>query len=136
MAYESPIRLVTEIENKIIEDQREGVYKAVLAYKIDISKDELFKLLYGDRKQYEKGFADGYAKGTADANAAQAEAAKQTIEKFRDYQIEWLTAHHDIEFCEEEENEIISFLKDTAAFAIRFGIDEMDEPEDEPEAEP
>lgn len=73
MAYESPIRLVTEIENKIIEDQKEGVYKAVLAYKIDISKDELFKLLYGDRKQYEKGFSDGYAKGTADA-AAQAEA--------------------------------------------------------------
>ena len=60
MAYESPIRLVTEIENKIIEDQTEGVYKAVLAYKIDISKDELFKLLYGDRKQYEKGFEDGW----------------------------------------------------------------------------
>ncbi len=73
MAYESPIRLVTEIENKIIEDEKEGVYKAVLAYKIDISKDELFKLLHGDRQQYEKGFSDGYAKGTADA-AAQAEA--------------------------------------------------------------
>lgn len=73
MAYESPIRLITELENKIIEDQKEGIYKAVLSYRIDISKDELFKLLYGDRKQYEKGFADGYAKGTAGA-AAQAEA--------------------------------------------------------------
>ena len=61
MAYESPIRLVTEIENKIIEDQKEGVYKAVLAYKIDISKDELFQLLYGDRKQYDKGYSDGRA---------------------------------------------------------------------------
>ena len=73
MAYESPIRLVTEIENKIIEDQERNVYRAVVSYGIDISKDELFKLLYGDRKQYEKGFADGYAKGTADT-AAQAEA--------------------------------------------------------------
>ena len=73
MAYESPIRLATEIENKIIEDQKEGVYKAVLTYKIDISKDEMFKLLCGDRKQYEKGFSDGYAKGITDA-AAEAEA--------------------------------------------------------------
>lgn len=61
MAYESPIRLVTEIENKIIEDQTEGIYKAVLSYRIDISKDELFKLLYGDRKQYDKGYSDGRA---------------------------------------------------------------------------
>lgn len=60
MAYESPIRLITELENKIIEDQREGIYKAVLSYQIDIGKDELFKLLYGDRKQYEKGFEDGW----------------------------------------------------------------------------
>ena len=64
MAYESPIRLVTEIENKIIEDQREGIYKAVLSYQIDISKDELFQLLYGDRKQYEKGYSDGRADAT------------------------------------------------------------------------
>lgn len=83
MAYESPIRLVTEIENKIIEDQKEGVYKVVLAYKIDISKDELFRLLHGDRQQYEKGFSDGYAKGIADA-AAQAEAIPiEWIEKQR-----------------------------------------------------
>ena len=36
------------------------------------------------------------------------------IRRFRDYQIEWLTAHNDIEFCEEEEKLIIGFLKDTA----------------------
>ena len=59
MAYESPIRLITELENKIIEHQEEGIYKAVLSYRIDISKDELFQLLYGDRKQYEKGYEDG-----------------------------------------------------------------------------
>ena len=89
MAYESPIQLVTEIENKIIEDEKEGVYKAVLAYKIDISKDELFKLLYGDRKQYDKGFADGYAKGTADAEPRRCEDCKHGTE----------TDYKDVYFC-------------------------------------
>lgn len=74
MSYESPIKLITDLNYKLIEDQERNIYKAVCSYGIDISKDELFKLLYKDRKQYEKGFADGYAKGTADANAAQAEA--------------------------------------------------------------
>lgn len=58
---------------------------------------------------------------------AEAEPIKQTIEKFRDYQIEWLTAHNDIEFCEQEENLIVRFLKDTAEYAIKFGIDEVEE---------
>lgn len=80
MAYESPIRLVTEIENKIIEDQERNIYRAVVSYGIDIGKDELFKLLYGDRKQYEKGFADGYAKGTADAEPRRCEDCKHGIE--------------------------------------------------------
>lgn len=57
---------------------------------------------------------------------SEAEPIKQTIEKFRDYQIEWLTAHNDIEFCEEEENLIIRFLKDTAECAIKLGIDEVE----------
>lgn len=57
----------------------------------------------------------------------EAEPVKQTIEKFRDYQIEWLTAHNDIEFCEEEENLIIRFLKDTAECAIKLGMDEVEE---------
>lgn len=41
------------------------------------------------------------------------------IRRFRDYQIEWLTAHNDIEFCEEEEKLIIEFLKDTAESFMR-----------------
>ena len=41
------------------------------------------------------------------------------IRRFRDYQIEWLTAHNDIEFCEEEEKLIIGFLKDTAESFMR-----------------
>ena len=41
------------------------------------------------------------------------------ISRFRDYQIEWLTAHNDIEFCEEEEKLIVGFLKDTAESFMR-----------------
>ncbi len=41
------------------------------------------------------------------------------ISRFRDYQIEWLTSHNDIEFCEEEEKLIIGFLKDTAESFMR-----------------
>jgi len=41
------------------------------------------------------------------------------ISRFRDYQIEWLTAHNDIEFCEEEEKLVIGFLKDTAESFMR-----------------
>lgn len=41
------------------------------------------------------------------------------ISRFRDYQIEWLTAHNDIEFCEEEEKLLIGFLKDTAECFVR-----------------
>ena len=41
------------------------------------------------------------------------------ISRFRDYQIEWLTSHNDIEFCEEEEKLIIGFLKDTAECFVR-----------------
>lgn len=61
MSYESPIKLVTDMSYKIIEDQEQNIYKAVCSYGIDISKDELFKLLYDDRKQYDKGYSDGYA---------------------------------------------------------------------------
>ena len=62
MSYESPIKLITDLSYKIIEDQERNIYKAVFSYGIDISKDELFKLLYDDRKQYDKGHSDGYAK--------------------------------------------------------------------------
>lgn len=61
MSYESPIKLITDLNYKIIEDQERNIYKAVCSYGIDISKDELFRLLYDDRKQYEKGYADGRA---------------------------------------------------------------------------
>ena len=66
MSYEGPIKLITDLNYKIIEDQERNIYKAVCSYGIDISKDELFKLLYDDRKQYDKGYSDGYAKAKED----------------------------------------------------------------------
>lgn len=61
MSYESPIKLITDLNYKLIEDQERNIVKAVCSYGIDISKDELFKLLYDDRKQYDKGYVDGIA---------------------------------------------------------------------------
>lgn len=62
MSYESPIKIITDLNYKIIEDQQKNIVKAIRSYGIDISKDELFKLLYDDRKQYDKGYSDGYTK--------------------------------------------------------------------------
>ena len=50
------------------------------------------------------------------------------ISRFRDYQIEWLTSHNDIEFCEEEEKMIIGFLKDTAESFMRENQSAQPEP--------
>lgn len=80
MAYESPIKM---IYNDIKTRYENGVVKAVQAYDIKVDKAELLKALEYDRAQYDKGFMDGYAKGTADA-AAQAEAIPlEWIEKQR-----------------------------------------------------
>ena len=61
MSYQSPIKLITDLNYKLIEDQERNIVKAVCSYGIDISKDELLKLLYDDRKQYDKGYSDGRA---------------------------------------------------------------------------
>lgn len=55
-SYESPIQVAyREIQNAFDND----VLKAVLSYGISVDKDELIRALQYDRKQYEKGFADG-----------------------------------------------------------------------------
>ena len=61
MSYESPIRLITdEYALRLIEDEERNIIKAVANYGINIDKDELVKLINNDRKQYEKGYADGW----------------------------------------------------------------------------
>lgn len=42
------------------------------------------------------------------------ERKKDTIQKFHDYQVEWLKSHYDIEFEPQLEEMIIRFLHDTA----------------------
>lgn len=58
--YNSPIELlVTEIQNQIVKQQDEEIYKAVLHYIPNVDKEELLRALQYDRQQYEKGYADG-----------------------------------------------------------------------------
>lgn len=60
--YKSPIELlVTDIQDQIVKQQDEEVYKAVLHYVPNVDKEELIRALRYDRQQYEKGYLDGKA---------------------------------------------------------------------------
>lgn len=65
--YESPIELlVTHTYDRVVEQQEEGIYKAVLHFVPNVNEGELLRALQYDRDQYQKGYADG----KADAEAA------------------------------------------------------------------
>ena len=65
--YKPPIELlVTDIQNQIIKQQDEEIYKAVLHFVPNVDKDELLRALKHDRYQYEKGYADGKRDATAE----------------------------------------------------------------------
>lgn len=54
--YESPIKIIYgQMQSQIEGD----TFKAVQSYGIDVDKEELIRALQYDRKQYEKGYADG-----------------------------------------------------------------------------
>ena len=54
--YESPINLIYgEMQTQIEGD----IYKVVQNVGIDVNKEELLKALQYDRRQYNKGYADG-----------------------------------------------------------------------------
>jgi hypothetical protein len=58
--YKSPIELmVTEIQNQILKQQDEEIYKAVLHYVPSVDKEELLRALKYDRNQYEVGYMAG-----------------------------------------------------------------------------
>jgi hypothetical protein len=63
--YESPITITERIVNKIREQQENDIMNNILIasaeYGIYVNKDELIKALQYDRKQYDKGFVDGYS---------------------------------------------------------------------------
>lgn len=56
IGYESPIEILM---SHIQTDFDNGVYKAVQSCGINVDKDELYKALFYDRNQYDKGFKDG-----------------------------------------------------------------------------
>jgi len=63
MSYESPIELIYhETFPKLIKQQEELIMHGCLDIGVYVDKEELIKALKYDRRQYEKGFADGRPK--------------------------------------------------------------------------
>lgn len=61
--YKSPIEVIqTEIKTQFEDD----CIKLIQSYGFNVNKEELFKALIYDRKQYENGYSDGYAKALED----------------------------------------------------------------------
>ena len=61
--YKSPIETIqTEIQTQFEDD----CIKAIQSYGFIVDKKELVKALNYDRKQYEKGYSDGYANALKD----------------------------------------------------------------------
>ena len=64
--YKSPIELlVTDIQNQIVKQQDEEIYKAVVSYVPNVDKEELIRALKYDRDQYEAGYLEGEADAMA-----------------------------------------------------------------------
>lgn len=65
--YESPIEMIyTDIQTQIKEETDKCIYEAMQQCGIHVDKDELIKALQYDRRQYERGYLDGYADGMRD----------------------------------------------------------------------
>lgn len=66
--YNSPISVISQIVDEQIKEQHKQEENAIVAeitrkIGVDVDKDELIKALNYDRRQYEKGFADGRFSG-------------------------------------------------------------------------
>ena len=62
--YKSPIDLVVnQVQNLILEQQENQVFKAIQSVGVKVDKEELKKALKYDRQQYENGYNDGYTDG-------------------------------------------------------------------------
>lgn len=65
--YKSPIQLVMDdIDYTMRAKIDDTIYQAVLRCDVSVDKDELIKALTYDRQQYDKGYSDGYIKGTTE----------------------------------------------------------------------
>lgn len=56
--YNSPIKIIQDIQNNLRTELDNQIYKAVIDCHIDVDKQELIKALMYDRNQYEQGFKD------------------------------------------------------------------------------
>ena len=73
--YISPIIMIQE---KIVEEVEENIYKTVVRYGFTVDKEELTKALKYDRDQYNIGYQNGYEVGY--------EAGKEAIlNKFEEF---------------------------------------------------
>ena len=67
------------------------------------------------REHSESYFADDFAHEWVDRQPTiEPERKKDTIQKFHDYQVEWLLAHCDLELEPQLEEWVVRFLHDTA----------------------
>ncbi len=65
--YESPITMIIDdMAEKLIKNQEGYIVKCVQNVGVSVDKAELVRALAYDRQQYDKGFADGYAKAKED----------------------------------------------------------------------
>lgn len=65
--YQSPIEMIyTDIQTQIKEEADKRIYEIMQQCGIHVDKDELIKALQYDRRQYERGYLDGYADGMRD----------------------------------------------------------------------
>lgn len=87
----------------------------------ELNKDEIWNVIdrqptiepvrgTGYRDGYKRGKRAGYKKGMVKRQRKTVDVIKD----FHDYQVGWLTSHHDITLSPEEENLILNFLHDTA----------------------
>jgi len=82
--YKSPIQLVTDDINYALRAKvDDDIYRAVLRYDVSVDKDELIKVLTYDREQYDKGYSDGYVKGSTET----LEKVKKALEKYLNNEI-------------------------------------------------
>lgn len=58
--YDSPINIITQMSNNILQMTDDGVVKAVVKAGFNIDKDKLISILQGEKQRYSEAFKNGY----------------------------------------------------------------------------
>lgn len=113
--YESPI----EVIQKNIEMQIEnGIYKAVQNVGINVDKEELIKALNYDRRQYQKGYADGFR----DAHAPNVIRCKDCI--YSNGTLKYCSIDH---WVNEDGTSFCSYGEKSEPSTIKMDLEEVEE---------